>query len=557
MECPEPRPKLVLGWPVSGTCRPIRRRRRPGLASRAEPELRSPQVATAAQLLHGRFLTPLAFALVYSIRLAGRARTQAQICRWCYARGSNSAGEVTFAMELAVSGVIGLLFGSVIAWLGLRSRTAGLSARLTFTEKELAAEKARLARLQQDSTELLIGKARAESALQAERKTSTEKVELVTRASEELRNAFKAMAADALKSNNLSFLVLARENLERFQTEARGDLENRQKAVVDLVTPVRDSLNKVDAQIQQLEVERGKAYSALHTQVQSLITTQKELQSETGNLVRALRTPNVRGRWGEIQLRRVVEIAGMLSYCDFTEQQSVTTETGRLRPDLVVKLPGGKNVVVDAKTPLQAFLDAFETTDEETRRACLANHARQVRSHMRTLSDKRYWEQFDPTPEFVVMFLPGETFFSAALEQDPGLIEQGVLQRVIPASPTTLIALLKAINYGWHQEKRGGNVTKISDLGKELHDRLRLLAGHITSVGTGLDRAVESYKKAVGSLESRGLVSARKFAELGASVADDIPELEPIETTARALSFDWDDQDDLPPESAEKKRKAG
>ncbi|HXC44641.1 MAG TPA: DNA recombination protein RmuC [Candidatus Dormibacteraeota bacterium] len=389
-----------------------------------------------------------------------------------------------------------------------------------------------------------------------ERKTSDEKMDLVTRASEELRNAFKAMASDALKSNNQSFLVLAQERLERFQTEARGDLESRQKAVAEMVAPVRESLNKVDTQIQQLEIERGKAYSALYTQVQSLITTQKELQSETGNLVRALRTPNVRGRWGEIQLRRVVEIAGMLSYCDFAEQETVTTDSGRLRPDLVVKLPGGKHVVVDAKTPLQAFLDAFETTDEETRRDCLTNHARQVRDHMNTLSGKKYWEQFDATPEFVVMFLPGETFFSAALEQDSSLIEHGVLNRVIPASPTTLIALLKAVAYGWNQEKLARNAQQISELGKELHDRLRLLAGHITSVGTGLDRAVESYNKAVGSLESRVLVSARKFAELGASVADDIPQLEPIETTARALSFEWDEYE-TPAETAEDERKAG
>jgi len=459
-------------------------------------------------------------------------------------------------MEPVAVGVIGLLFGSVIAWLALRSRSAGISARLSLREKELESEKACLARLQQAHTELVAGKAHLESALDSERKASNEKIELVTRASEDLRNAFKAMASDALKNNNSSFLEIAEERLKRFQIQATGDLESRQKAVADMVAPVRDSLNKVDAQIQQMEVARGDAYGELRSQVQSLITTQKELQSQTGNLVRALRTPNVRGRWGEIQLRRVVEIAGMLPYCDFTEQESVTTETGRLRPDLIVKLPGGKHVVVDAKTPLQAFLEAFETTDEDARRVCLANHARQVRDHMNTLSGKKYWEQFDATPEFVVMFLPGETFFSAALEQDSGLIEHGVLNRVIPASPTTLIALLKAVNYGWNQEKLARNAQQISALGKELHDRLRLLAGHITQVGTGLDRAVESYNKAVGSLESRVLVSARKFAELGASVADDIPELAPIETTARELSFEWD-EDDLPSETPEDKRKAG
>jgi DNA recombination protein RmuC len=452
-------------------------------------------------------------------------------------------------MGLAISGAIGLSFGMVLAWLVLRSRTAGLQVRLTLMEKELTGAKTELARLSQAQTELVASRARLESALESERKSSSEKVELLTqsgaRAAEDLQNAFKALAADALKSNNSSFLQIAQETLKRFQSEAQGDLDARQKAVADLVSPVRESLNKVDAQIQQIEKERGQAYGALHAQVQSLITTQKELQSETGNLVRALRTPNVRGRWGEIQLRRVVEIAGMLPYCDFSEQETVIGESGRLRPDLVVKLPGGKHVVVDAKTPLQAFLDAFETTDEEARRACLLQHARQVRDHINILSGKKYWEQFEATPEFVVMFLPGETFFSAALEQDTGLIEHGVLNRVIPASPTTLIALLKAINYGWNQEKLARNAQQISNLGKELHERLRNLAAHITAVGTGLDRAVESYNKAVGSLESRVLVSARKFAELGASVAEDIPELEPIETTARALSFDWDDEPTL------------
>ena len=450
------------------------------------------------------------------------------------------------SIELAISGGVGLLVGVVLTWLMLRSGRAGLQVRSSLTEKELATAKTELAHLSEQLKELVASRARLESALELERKVSNEKIELLTksgeRAAQDLQNAFKALAADALKSNNSSFLQIAQETLKRFQIQADGDLRERQKAVADLVAPVRESLSKVDAQIQQMEIARGEAYGDLKAQVQALITTQKELQSETGNLVRALRTPNVRGRWGEIQLRRVVEIAGMLSYCDFAEQETITTEAGRMRPDLVVKLPGGKQVVVDAKTPLQAFLDAFETTDEEQRRTCLANHARQVRDHINTLSGKKYWEQFEATPEFVVMFLPGETFFSAALEQDTGLIEHGVLNRVIPASPTTLIALLKAINYGWSQEKLARNAQEISALGKELHERLRKLATHITGVGANLDRAVEAYNQAVGSLENRVLVSARKFAELGAAVAEDIPELEPIETTARALSFEWDDE---------------
>jgi DNA recombination protein RmuC len=463
--------------------------------------------------------------LVSGARLEGRIRPE----------------KLPASMELGVSGAIGLVFGAVIAWLALRSRNATENVRLSLMDKELTAGKAELARLLAVQRELVASEAGLKSSLEAERKASNEKMELLTRAGEELQNAFKALASDALDRNNLSFLQVAQETLKRFQSEAQSDLEGRQKAVAELVAPVRESLSKVDAQIQQMEVARGEAYGDLKAQVQSLITTQKELQSETGNLVRALRTPNVRGRWGEIQLRRVVEIAGMLSYCDFSEQETVTTDSGRIRPDLIVKLPGGKNVVVDAKTPLQAFLDAFETNDEETRRACLANHARQVRDHINTLSGKKYWEQFEATPEFVVMFLPGETFFSAALEQDTGLIEHGVLNRVIPASPTTLIALLKAINYGWNQEKLARNAQQISALGKELHERLRKLAGHIAGIGTSLDRAVDSYNQAVGSLENRVLVSARRFSELGASVAEDIPELEPVETSSRTLSFEWDD----------------
>src|SRR5229473_2731406 len=450
--------------------------------------------------------------------------------------------------------IFGAAIGYLISWLLTRSRSQVLDVRLSAVQNDLNLARAEAQKLATANGGLNTRCATLEATLEHERKANDEKLGLLDRATTGLREAFQALSADALKSNNQAFLELARTSLERFQSEAQGDLKSRQEAVANLVAPIGESLKKVESQIQQIEKDRSEAYGDLTAQVRSLIGTQEKLQTETGNLVKALRTPTVRGRWGEIQLRRVVEIAGMLPYCDFVEQESVTTETGRLRPDLVVKLPGGKHVVVDAKTPRQAFLDAFETNDEDARRACLANHARQVRDHMNTLSGKKYWEQFESTPEFVVMFLPGESFFSAALEQDSSLIEHGVLNRVIPASPTTLIALLKAINYGWNQEKLARNAQRISALGKELHDRLRLLAGHITQVGTGLDRAVESYNKAVGSLESRVLVSARKFAELGASVADDIPELEPIETTARALSFDWDEED--APKAPEDERKA-
>lgn len=438
--------------------------------------------------------------------------------------------------------LVGALLGGTLAGLALRSRSAALYSQLDIVAKDLATARIQLDSQQEANTKLRENIAGLSKTLEHERTANQKNLDILDRATDELRESFQALAADALKSNNQSFLELAKTSLEKFQSEAKGDLEARQKAVEHLVTPIQESLSKVDEKIQQIEKDRNKAYGTLTEQVQSLIGTQEQLRTETGNLVKALRAPSVRGRWGEIQLRRVVEIAGMLPYCDFTEQETVTTSDGRLRPDLIVKLPGGKQVVVDAKTPLQAYLEAIEATDDEVRRARLADHARQVRDHMTRLSSKAYWEQFEASPEFVVMFLPGETFFSAALEQDPGLIEQGVGQRVIPASPTTLIALLKAVAYGWNQEKLARNAQEISALGKDLHDRLRSLAGHLEAVGKGLDRAVESYNKAVGTLESRVMVSARRFAELAAPVTDEIPEIEPIETTTRTLALEFDEE---------------
>ena len=353
---------------------------------------------------------------------------------------------------------------------------------------------------------------------------------------DQLRDAFQSLAASALKASTDEFLKLADQKIGNVHKDAATDLGKRQQELDSLVAPIRDTLAQVGIKLNEVERQRISDAAGIRTTLEAVQQANQNLEREAQSLVKALRTPNVRGRWGEVQLRRVVELAGMIECCDFEEQPTLFSDTGqRFRPDVTIHLPGGRTVVVDAKVPLEAYLNAQEAPDEAAKAKYMTAHARQVRDHMQKLGSKAYWEQLESSPEMVVMFLPGESFFQAALNDDVSLIEFGVENKVFPASPITLIALLRAVEHGWREERIAKNATDISELGKELYNRVATMTGYLEDLRGRLDGAVQSYNKVVGSFEGRVLVQARKFRDLGAATADDIPMQEQITIAPRAL----------------------
>ncbi|OGV96354.1 MAG: recombinase RmuC [Nitrospinae bacterium RIFCSPLOWO2_02_FULL_39_110] len=447
--------------------------------------------------------------------------------------------------------ILGLIIGGLIAWFWAKSQTkSALTNQLTEIEVKARGAENTITELRNQLQERIeeirklseqlkseqTAKVTAETRLEESQKNLEEQKRLLDEAAQKLKDTFTALSSEALKSNNQAFLELARKTMENYISEAKGDLGKRQEAIDLMIKPLKETLQKYESQIRELESSRQGAYSGLKVYLDELKITQEKLQKETTTLVSALKTPQVRGRWGEITLKRVVEVAGMSKYCDFEEQPSVDTEEGRKRPDLIVKLPGERTVIVDAKVPFSAYMEASETVDDEKRKVLLLQHAQAVRTHMRDLSSKAYWNQFNPTPDFVVLFLPGESFFSMALEQDRSLIEDGIASRVILATPTTLIALLRTVAYSWQQQQVAENSKLIWETGVELFNRVCKFAEYIGDIGKGLSTAVKSYNSAIGSWESRVIPGGQRLKELGASAPEkDVPELNQIDTAVREL----------------------
>jgi DNA recombination protein RmuC len=425
-------------------------------------------------------------------------------------------------MLAAIFLVVGVALGAGGAVLALRGRLRGLAA-----DAGRAAERA--GGLERELV-------RAQADIEHERALSQERLTTLQDAQERLSNSFKALSAEALQASMAQLTELARAQLRAAQAEAKGDLDKRHAAVEQLVAPLKEQLGRVDQQLVALDRERRESRGRLETQLRTLTETGEKLRTETGALVTALRKPNARGQWGQMQLRKVVELAGMVRHCDFSEQASFVADETALRPDLVVNLPGGKHVVVDAKAPLQGVLDAYEARDEDERVRHLQDHARLLRKHVKQLSDKAYWTGLDTTPDFVVMFLPGEHLYSAALEVDPDLIEDAMARRVLIATPTTLLAMLRAVGYGWQQERVAQSAQAVSELGRELHGRLLKLSTLLATLGGRLASTVRAYNEAVGSYEARVLPGARRFVEHGAvGEGSELPRLEQVTVSARTV----------------------
>ncbi len=447
---------------------------------------------------------------------------------------------MTFIPEIVLSLMLAAAAAALFALVKNSSRlaaaVAAAEAEIEGLRRELGEKEARLAAAVAKEESLR----QENQRLDGELKVATDRLQVLEKRHEEdqkrLTETFKSLSSDLLRDNSKAFLNLARSSLEAIQERSTQELDKKRMEIESTVKPLKDSLERMDRQIQELEKARSSAYSSITQQLRQVHEGQLRLRSETENLSRSLRRPSVRGRWGEIQLRRVVEMAGMVEYCDFIEQES-TNDASRMRPDLVVKLPGGKNIVVDSKAAILSYLDAQETDDETERQRLLAEHARSIRSHITTLGSKAYWEQFQPSPEFVILFLPGENFFSAALAQDHELIEFGVNQKVLLATPTTLIAMLRAVSYGWRQENMAEHAQAIGELGRELYERLAVMGNHFHDLGRSLTRTLDTYNKAVGSFESRVMVTARKFRDLDPMLGREIKELTPVDRLPRTLSL--------------------